>query len=130
MFERFTHRARRVVVLAQEEAKMLNHEYVGTEHILIALIREGGGVAAQALESLGITEEAAHQQVEEIVGPGQAGPQRGHLPVTPRGQEDTATVIARGHRARSCLQRDRAHPAQPDTRGRRGSYTGTEQPGR
>jgi ATP-dependent Clp protease ATP-binding subunit ClpC len=57
MFERFTDRARRVVVLAQEEARMLNHDYVGTEHILLALIREGGGVAAQALESLGITEE-------------------------------------------------------------------------
>jgi ATP-dependent Clp protease ATP-binding subunit ClpC len=82
MFERFTDRARRVVVLAQEEARMLNHDYVGTEHILVALIREGGGVAAQALESLGITEEAARQQVAEVVGPSQTGPQRGHLPMT------------------------------------------------
>ena len=63
MFERFTDRSRRVVVLAQEEARMLNHEYVGTEHILLGLIREDGGVAGQALESLGITEEAARQQV-------------------------------------------------------------------
>ncbi len=101
MFERFTDRARRVVVLAQEEARMLNHDYVGTEHILLALIREGGGVAAQALESLGITEEAARQQVEEIVGPGQTGPQRGHLPVTPRAKKtlqlSMREAIALGH---------------------------------
>jgi hypothetical protein len=87
MFERFTDRARRIVVLAQEEARMLNHDYVGTEHILIALIREGGGTAAQALQSLGITEEAARQQVEEVVGRGQADPQQGHLPFTPRAKK-------------------------------------------
>jgi ATP-dependent Clp protease ATP-binding subunit ClpA len=87
MFERFTDRARRVVVLAQEEARTLNHEYVGTEHILLGLIREGGGVAAQALESLGISEEAARRQVEEIVGRGQAGSASGHLPFTPRGKK-------------------------------------------
>jgi ATP-dependent Clp protease ATP-binding subunit ClpC len=101
MFERFTDRARRVVVLAQEEARMLNHNYVGTEHILVALIREGGGVAAQALESLGITEEAARQQVEEVVGPGQTGPQRGHLPFTPRAKKmlqlSLREAIALGH---------------------------------
>ena len=73
MFERFTDRSRRVVVLAQEEARMLNREYVGTEHILLGLIREDGGVAAQALESLGITEDAARRQVEEIVERGQTG---------------------------------------------------------
>jgi ATP-dependent Clp protease ATP-binding subunit ClpC len=88
MFERFTDRSRRVVVLAQEEARMLNHEYVGTEHILLGLIREDGGVAAQALESLGIGEEAARRQVEEIVGRGQAGAApRGHLPITPQGKK-------------------------------------------
>ena len=87
MFERFTDRARRIVVLAQEEARMLNHDYVGTEHILVALIREGGGIAAQALQSLGITEEAARQQVEEVVGRGQADPQRGHFPFTPRAKK-------------------------------------------
>jgi ATP-dependent Clp protease ATP-binding subunit ClpC len=101
MFERFTDRARRVVVLAQEEARMLNHDYVGTEHILVALIREGGGVAAQALESLGITEETARQQVEEVVGPGQPGPQRGHLPFTPRAKKilqlSMREAIALGH---------------------------------
>jgi ATP-dependent Clp protease ATP-binding subunit ClpC len=101
MFERFTDRARRVVVLAQEEARMLNHNYIGTEHILLALIREGGGVAARALESLGITEEAARQQVEEIVGRGQEGPQRGHLPFTPQAKKtlqlSMREAIALGH---------------------------------
>jgi ATP-dependent Clp protease ATP-binding subunit ClpA len=87
MFERFTDRTRRVLVLAQEEARMLNRDYVGTEHILVALIREGGGIAAQALQSLGITEEAARQQVEEIVGRGQTDPQRRHLPFTPRAKK-------------------------------------------
>jgi hypothetical protein len=83
MFERFTDRARRVVVLAQEEARMLNHNYIGTEHILLGLIREGEGVAARALESLGISLEAARQQVEEIIGQGQHAPS-GHIPFTPR----------------------------------------------
>jgi ATP-dependent Clp protease ATP-binding subunit ClpC len=63
MFERFTDRARRVVVLAQEEARMLNHNYIGTEHILLGLIHEGEGVAAKALESLGISLEGVRQQV-------------------------------------------------------------------
>ena len=67
MFERFTDRARRVVVLAQEEARMLNHNYIGTEHILLGLIHEGEGVAAKALESLGISLEAVRQQVEGTV---------------------------------------------------------------
>ena len=101
MFERFTDRSRRVVVLAQEEARMFNHEYVGTEHILLGLIREDGGVAAQALESLEITEEAARQQVEEIVGRGQAGPARGHLPFTPQGKKvlqlSLREAVALGH---------------------------------
>ena len=69
MFERFTDRARRVVVLAQEEARMLDHNYIGTEHILLGLLREGDGVGAKALESLGISLDAVRQQVEEIIGP-------------------------------------------------------------
>ena len=68
MFERFTDRARRVVVLAQEEARMLSHNYIGTEHILLGLIHEGEGVAAKALESLDISLEAVRAQVEEIIG--------------------------------------------------------------
>src|SRR5216117_2208882 len=83
MFERFTDRARRVVVLAQEEARMLNHNYIGTEHILLGLIHEGEGVAAKALESLGIALEGVRQQVEEIIGQGQHAPS-GHLPFPPR----------------------------------------------
>ena len=86
MFERFTDRARRVVVLAQEEARMLNHNYIGTEHILLGLIHEGDGVAAKALESLGISQEAVRQQVEEIIGQGQQAPS-GHIPFTPRAKK-------------------------------------------
>jgi ATP-dependent Clp protease ATP-binding subunit ClpA len=101
MFERFTDAARRVVVLAQEEARVLNHNYIGTEHILLALLREGDGVAARALGSLGITEEAARQQVEEITGRGEPGPQRGHIPFTPRGKKilqlSLREAIALGH---------------------------------
>src|SRR3978361_692643 len=86
MFERFTDRARRVVVLAQEEARMLNHNYIGTEHILLGLIHEGEGGAAKALESLGISLEAVRQQVEEIIGQGQQAPS-GHIPFTPRAKK-------------------------------------------
>ena len=86
MFERFTDRARRVVVLAQEEARMLNHNYIGTEHILLGLIHEGEGVAAKALESLNISLEAVRQQVEEIIGQGQATT-RGHIPFTSRAKK-------------------------------------------
>src|SRR4249919_1010590 len=86
MFERFTDRARRVVVLAQEEARMLSHNYIGTEHILLGLIHEGEGVAAKALESLNISLEAVRQQVEEIIGQGQQAPS-GHIPFTPRAKK-------------------------------------------
>jgi ATP-dependent Clp protease ATP-binding subunit ClpC len=86
MFERFTDRARRVVVLAQEEARLLNHNYIGTEHILLGLIHEGEGVAAKALESLGISLEAVRAQVEEIIGQGQSAP-TGHIPFTPRAKK-------------------------------------------
>jgi len=86
MFERFSQRARRVVVLAQEEARLLNHNYIGTEHILLGLSREGEGVAAKALESLGISLDAVRQQVEKIVGRGQQAPS-GHIPFTPRAKK-------------------------------------------
>ena len=86
MFERFTDRARRVVVLAQQEARELNHNYIGTEHILLGLIREGEGVAAKVLESLEISLETVRQQVEEMIGRGQDAPS-GHIPVHPAGQE-------------------------------------------
>jgi ATP-dependent Clp protease ATP-binding subunit ClpC len=93
MFERFTDRARRVVVLAQEKARMLGHDYIGTEHLLLALIHEGQGVAAKALESLGISLEAVRHQVEEIIGQGQ-GTERGHIPFTPRAKK----VLELSHR--------------------------------
>ena len=86
MFERFTDRARRVVVLAQEEARMLSHNYIGTEHILLGLIHEGEGVAAKSLESLGIQLEAVRGQVEDIIGQGSQAP-AGHIPFTPRAKK-------------------------------------------
>ena len=86
MFERFTDRARRVVVLAQEEARTLDHDYIGTEHILLGLIREGDGYAARSLESLGISLDAVRQQVQEIIGRGQQAPS-GHIPFTPRAKK-------------------------------------------
>src|ERR1700678_476130 len=86
VFERFTDRARRVLVLAQEEARLLNHNYIGTEHILLGLIHEGEGVAAKALDALGISLEAVRQQVEEIIGQGQQEPS-GHIPFTPRAKK-------------------------------------------
>ncbi len=86
MFERFTDRARRVVVLAQEEARLLNHNYIGTEHILLGLIHEGEGVAAKALESLSISLDAVRGQVEDIIGQGGSSPS-GHIPFTPRAKK-------------------------------------------
>jgi ATP-dependent Clp protease ATP-binding subunit ClpC len=86
MFERFTDRARRVVVLAQEESQRLSHNYIGTEHLLLGLLAEQDGVAARALESLNVTLTAAREQVEEIIGPGQQKP-HGHIPFTPRAKK-------------------------------------------
>ncbi|MEL0237261.1 MAG: ATP-dependent Clp protease ATP-binding subunit, partial [Aquiluna sp.] len=86
MFEKFTDKARRVVVLAQEEAKLLNHNYIGTEHILLGLIHEGEGVAAKALEALGINLEQVREQVQDIIGQGQQAPS-GHIPFTPRAKK-------------------------------------------
>jgi ATP-dependent Clp protease ATP-binding subunit ClpC len=86
MFERFTDRARRVVTFAQEEARLLNHNYIGTEHLLLGLIHERPGVAAKALESLGISLQAVRAQVEEIIGQGQSAP-TGHIPFTPRAKK-------------------------------------------
>jgi ATP-dependent Clp protease ATP-binding subunit ClpC len=86
MFERFTDRARRVVVLAQEEARMLNHGYIGTEHLLLGLIHEGEGVAAKALQALGIDLDAVRQEVKEVIGRGEQPPS-GHIPFTPRAKK-------------------------------------------
>ena len=86
MFERFTDRARRVVVLAQEEARMLGHNYIGTEHILLGLIHEGEGVAARALTALGLSLAATRQAVEDIIGSGSQAP-TAHIPFTPRSKK-------------------------------------------
>jgi ATP-dependent Clp protease ATP-binding subunit ClpC len=86
MFERFTDRARRVVVLAQEEARVLNHNYIGTEHLLLGLIHEGDGIAARALASFGVDLEKARAQVEQIIGRGQHATS-GHIPFTPRAKK-------------------------------------------
>ena len=86
MFEKFTDRARRVVALAQEEARMLGHDYIGTEHLLLGLIHEGEGVAVRALGSLGISLEAVRQQVQEIIGQGQRSPS-GVIPFTLRAKK-------------------------------------------
>lgn len=86
MFERFTERARRVVVLAQDEARGLRHNYVGTEHILLGLLREEEGVAALVLEGLGITTEEVRSEIERLIGPGNE-PLTGQIPFTPRAKK-------------------------------------------
>ena len=100
MFERFTDGARRAVVLSQEEARLLNHNYIGTEHILLGLIHEVEGVAAKALESLGIKLESVRGQVEEIIGSG-GSPPSGHIPFTPRAKQvlelSLREALALGH---------------------------------
>ncbi len=92
MFERFTDRARRVVVLAQEESQRLSHNYIGSEHLLLGLLAEQEGVAARALESLNVTLTAAREQVEEIIGPGQQTP-HGHIPFTPRAKKSLELAL-------------------------------------
>jgi hypothetical protein len=101
MFERFTEPSRRVVVLAQEEARMLNHNYIGTEHILLGLIHEGEGVAAQAIVSFGLTLEMARDQVRDIVGAGRQAPS-GHIPFTPPAK----TVLELSLREALALRKD------------------------
>jgi len=86
MFERFTDRAQRVMVLAQDEARLLNHNYIGTEHLLLGLVHEGGGVAGKALEQLGISHEAVRAQVEGVIGQGGSAP-GDHIPFTPRAKK-------------------------------------------
>ena len=117
MFERFTDRARRVVVLAQEEARLLNHNYIGTEHILLGLIHEGEGVAAKALESLGVSLEAVRNQVEEIIGQGGTSPSWPY-PLHAARQKSSRAVAARSAATWPQLHRHRAHPARSDPRGR------------
>ncbi len=102
MFEMYTDRARRVMVLAEEQARMHSHDWIGTEHILLGLIQEGDGVAVKALESLGISLEAVRQQVEDMIGGvGQNVPRAGRLPLTPRSKKvlelSLRAALERGH---------------------------------
>jgi ATP-dependent Clp protease ATP-binding subunit ClpC len=98
MFERFTDRARRAVVQAQHEARTLDHDYIGTEHILLGLIHESvGGVAAKALESMGISLDAVRERVEEVTGPGERAPS-GHIPFTPEAKEVLRLALAESSR--------------------------------
>jgi ATP-dependent Clp protease ATP-binding subunit ClpA len=87
VFERFTDKARQVVVLAQEEAKSLDHNYIGTEHLLLGLLRLPDSIAAKAIESAGLTLEAARAQVEEIIGRGSGNTPGAHIPFTPRAKK-------------------------------------------
>jgi ATP-dependent Clp protease ATP-binding subunit ClpA len=100
VFERFSDRARRVVVLAQEEARMLDHDYIGTEHLLLGLVHEGEGIGATTLEAMGVSLEAVRNQVEEIVGRGQVRPS-GHIPFTARAKKvlelSLREAVALGH---------------------------------
>ena len=86
MFERFTDRSRRVIVLAQEEARLLNHNYIGTEHLLLGLLADQEGDAARTLQSLDVTLDAARDQVRQIIGEG-SETQQGHIPFTPRAKK-------------------------------------------
>jgi hypothetical protein len=86
MFERFTDRARRVVVLAQDEARLLRHTYIGTEHLLLGLVHEGDGVAAQALKEMQVSLTAVREEVEAVIGTGQQAP-ASHIPFTPRAKK-------------------------------------------
>jgi ATP-dependent Clp protease ATP-binding subunit ClpC len=99
MFERFTDRARRVVVEAQHEARKLGHNYIGTEHLLLGLIHEGNGLAAKALESLGISAAALREQVEVVVDTGDAPrSSSGHIPFTPRAKQVLRLALAEAQR--------------------------------
>jgi len=99
MFERFTGRARRVVVLAQEEASRHNHDHIGTEHLLLGLIHEGEGAAVRALESLDISLAAVRYQVEEMIGQGEQAPS-GHIPFTPRAKKALELSLRESRRLR------------------------------
>ena len=120
MFERFTEPSRRVVVLAQEEARMLDHNYIGTEHILLGLIHEGEGVAARAIVSLGLTLEMARDQVREHRSARGSQTPTGHIPFTPRAKKVLELSLREALALKKELHRHRAHPARPGPRGSTG----------
>ena len=95
MFERFTDRARRVLVLAQEHARLLDHSYIGTEHVLLGLIDEGEGVAAKVLTDLGISLDAVRERIKEVIGTGGSSPP-GSIPFTPRAKKVFELALREG----------------------------------
>ena len=111
MFERFTADARQVIVLAQREARTLNHNYIGTEHLLLAVIQQDEGEAAKSLESLGISLEGVRTG-RKILGQGEQAPS-GHIPFTLRAKKGSGAEPARVDAAGPRLHRCRAHPARP-----------------
>ena len=129
MFERFTERARQVVVLAQEEARALKHNYIGTEHLLLGLLREEEGVAARVLDGLEVSVEEVRAAVVRIVGSGEESPQ-GQIPFTPRAKKVLELALREALSPGPQLHRHRAHPARPRARGRGRRRAHPARPGR
>ena len=129
MFRRFSPRAREAIIDSQQEARSLRHGYIGTEHLLLGLLREADGVAGQALHAAGITEEAARQRIVEIIGRGAQEP-AGHIPFTARAKKVLELALREAVAAQPPLHRHRAHPARPAPGGRRGRLPGAHRPGR
>lgn len=122
MFERFTDRARRIVVLAQEEARMLRHNYIGTEHLLLGMIHEGQGIAAQVLTTMDVNLQAVRTEIERIVG-ARSNPARLPHPIHPTCETAPRAQPQTGAEVRTQLHRQRTPPAWPagSRRGRRSS---------
>jgi ATP-dependent Clp protease ATP-binding subunit ClpC len=118
MFDRFTDRAKKVMSFARQEAMKFNHEYIGTEHILLGLVQEGSGVAANVLKNMTIDLEKIRHEVEKIVKTGPSMVTMGQLPFTPRAEEGPRAVARGGQPAEPQLHRHRAPAARPDPRER------------
>ena len=128
-FDKFTERARKVLQLAQEEAQRFNHNYIGTEHILLGLVREGDGVAARVLNNLGIELTKVRSAVEFIIGRGDRMVM-GEIGLTPRAKKSDRAGGGRGTPAEPPLHRHRAPAARPGARGRRHRRGRAGKPGR
>ena len=129
MYERFTDRARKVMQLANQEAQRFNHEYIGTEHMLLGLIKEGSGVAANVLKNLDVDLRKIRLEVEKLVQSGPDMVTMGKLPQTPAGQEGHRILDGRGPQPQPQLRRHRAHPAGPAPRAGRRRRPGADEPG-
>ena len=129
MYERFTDRARKVMQLANQEAQRFNHEYIGTEHILLGLVKEGSGVAANVLKNLDVDLRKIRLEVEKIVQSGPDMVTMGKLPQTPAGQEGHRVLDRRGPQPQPQLRRHRTPPARPAARAGRRGRPGADEPG-